>query len=735
MKYKIYLVVLGLFVSIQLFGNNIVIKGTIIDSATKKPISNVNISIKGSYIGTITNNFGYFYLSIDTLNLKTNIITINHVKYKTKEIEFNKFKNNSKIKLIEKIFQFKNINYYGEQNQYEYKQELRNVITTISSATFEDIGNVDVSDILKNEQSIHIDEKLNGEKNISVRGSNSDEVLILYDGIPINNNFNNNSDLSLINEDILDHIDVVRGNNVASIGAHNSSAVINFIPKYKHDYLIKFGQQIGSYNSGKWNVNVYKNIFGINSFVSFSDASSQLNYIDTINTSILNTSSNLTIGSSFPFGKNIDDEKKHKIDVNYLQNNRNYGNDHIFDTLETNQTYMNFRFTENFTKLGKSSFYFSNQNADQSHNWIYNDSTRKRIIEDDTKIYQYDHTYKTDNLDFYFGYQKKYSDVLENYRDIISDFQRNENKISTGIQFKNTELSYPFDLHSVQFNIVYENVSDSKIDIPNIQLLSDSINTAWSEKSYMISTSFIATPINYHYKVNFNYSSGFKIPSLYQQITSIRFPISENGNSLLTEYKSNIEMVNTLSINKLNSNFISEILLTFSVFTNSYTNKMRMIRLKGSTVQYYDNYSDANIFGIESSITPFFSNGIFKFNLSISRYFIDDKMAFPFKPTKKIISGLTINYKSLHFNMQFFQESGSIGLVVNEINNDGILKIENMELGSFEGLDIQFKKNFNIWKVKTYISISGKNILDDQVIFEGIAIKDRRFYLSGGIKI
>ncbi|MEA3500843.1 MAG: TonB-dependent receptor plug domain-containing protein [Candidatus Marinimicrobia bacterium] len=735
MKYKVFTLIFSLFVIIQLFGQNIIIDGTVIDSTDNKPIQNVNISMKNSYIGTITDDNGYFRLSIDTSKIESRSLIISHVKYKYKKIKFNDIKDDEYIKLVEKVFQFKNISIYGNINKFEYKQEIRNAVTSISSASFEDVGNIDVSDVLKSEQSIHIDEKLNGEKNISIRGSNSDEVVILYDGIPINNNFNNYSDLSLINENILDHIDIIKGSNVASMGAYNSSAVINFVPKYKQDYLVKFNQQFGSYNSGKWNLNLHKDLFGINMFSGIGNASSKLNYVDTTaNSDILNTSSNITAGLSIPFGKTFKEKKQHNIKANFLQNERKYENGQISDTLETDQTLINLKFSETFKNIGESSFYFSQQNSNQAHSWIYNDSSRKRILKDNTNIFQGDHIYDTENISIFLAYQNKQSKISETYNENKETFQRSNNNVSGGLQFKNAELSYPFDLKDVQFSFKYEDVSDSKIELADISAISDSIKSHWREKSFMISTSFIGAPKYFLYKVNFNYSSGFRIPSLLQQVTALRFPITEKNNTLLTEYKSNFEIVNTLSINKFDSNVLSEILLTFSIFTNSYQNKMRMIHLKGSSVQYFDNYNDAQIYGIESSFIPLFADGICKLNFSASKYFIENKLAFPFKPTDKLAAGLIIATKMFNFSLQFFHESGSMGLIVNEINDDGVLLLKEMEIDSFESLDIQLKKEFKLWRFNTYISVSGKNILNDKMVLEGIALKDRRFYLSGGIE-
>ncbi len=735
MKHKIFTLIFSLFIFIQLFGQNIVIKGTVVDSTDSKPIQSVNISIKDSYIGTITDDNGHFRLSIDTSKVKSRSLIISHVKYKLKKINFGDIKDREKIKLIEKVFQFKNISIYGNINEFEYKQEIRNAVTSISSASFEDVGNIDVTDVLKSEQSIHINEKLNGEKNISIRGSNSDEVVILYDGIPINNNYSNNSDLSLINEDILDHIDIIKGNNVASMGAYNSSAVINLVPKYKQDYLVKFNQQFGSYNSGKWNLNLHKDLFGVNMFSGIGNTSSKLNYVDTTtNSGILNTSSDITAGLSIPFGKTFKDKKQHNIKAIFLQNERKYENSQISDTLETDQTLMNLKFHKIFKNIGESSFYFSKQNSNQAHSWVYNDSSRKRILEDNTNIFQGDHIYDTENISIFLAYQNKKSKISETYNENTENFQRSNNNISGGLQFKNNDISSLFDLKDVQLSFKYENVSDSKIELSDISAISDSIKDRWHEKSFMISTSFIGTPKYFLYKVNFNYFSGFRIPSLLQQVTALRFPITEKNNTLLTEYKSNLEIVNTLAINKFDSNILSEILFKFSIFTNSYQNKMRMLHLKGSSVQYFDNYNDAQIYGIETSVTPLFVNGVCKLNFSASKYFIENKLAFPFKPTSKLATGLIIAPKMFNFSIQFFHESGSMGLFVNEINNNGVLILKKMEMDSFKSLDIQLKKEFKLWRFNTYISVSGKNILNDKMVLEGIALKDRRFYLSGGIE-
>ncbi|MEA1986269.1 MAG: TonB-dependent receptor plug domain-containing protein [Candidatus Marinimicrobia bacterium] len=721
-----------LIIATQLLGKNILLDGIVVDANTNEPISNVNITIKKTFIGTNTNIEGYYRLAVNSE--KADSIIFSHIKYKRKIYSIKETKKLLEIKMDVRILQLHDVNFYDNINQYEYKQDIRNSVTTISPASFENVGNIDMSDILKNEQSIHIEEQLNGEKNISIRGSNSDEVMMLYDGIPINNNFNNNSDLSIINQEYLDHIDIIKGSSVATIGAYNSSAVLNFVPKYKYDYLLKFNQQFGSYNSGKWNLNFNENLFGINTMAGITNSASQLNYVDSTNNGIDNISSNIIAGITFPFGKKIADKKRHKFNIYYLQNDREYNNKQISDKLKKTQSYLNFKFSEQFEKIGKSDFYFSNQEASQSHDWISDSSISNRTLNEITKIYNANHIFQLKDLDIFLGYQKKESDISENYNSYNDKYERNSNKFSTGMKFINSNITYPFGFLDFQFNFIYDKVIDDYNGINSISLNVDSTQDKWNEKSFLLSTSFIGAPDNYMYKLNFNFSSGFRIPSIYQKITALKFPVTLSNQQLLTEHKSNFEVVNTLSIDKFNNKFLSKIIVRFSGFSNIYTNKMRMIKLKGSTIEYYDNYDNAKIYGIESSITPLFIDGIIEINGSLSKYFIDDMLAFPFKPTDKISANFSILYHSLTFNINYFKESGSIGLIVDNIDDNGILELKELTLDSFSSLDMQIKKEFTLWRLKTYLAFSGKNILNDKLIMEGIALKDRRFYITGGIE-
>lgn len=80
---KKYLVIIMFFFSLPLFANNaeyLSISGVIRDIDSKKTIANVNISIDGSTIGTVSNDEGFFTLKVKTEN-NTGRIKFDHIGY------------------------------------------------------------------------------------------------------------------------------------------------------------------------------------------------------------------------------------------------------------------------------------------------------------------------------------------------------------------------------------------------------------------------------------------------------------------------------------------------------------------------------------------------------------------------------------------------------------------------------------------------------------------------------
>ena len=63
-----------------------------------------------------------------------------------------------------------------------------------------------------------MEESLSGRKTISIRAGNADDVLILYNGIRLNRAFDNVFDLSLIDMQNIEQIEIVKGGHSVLYG-------------------------------------------------------------------------------------------------------------------------------------------------------------------------------------------------------------------------------------------------------------------------------------------------------------------------------------------------------------------------------------------------------------------------------------------------------------------------------------------------------------------------------------
>ena len=68
-------------------------------------------------------------------------------------------------------------------------------------------------------------------KTVSIRGSSNEQVVILLDGIKINNSLGGGVDLSTIPAGIIDRIEVIRGGSSAIAGTEAIGGIINIITK------------------------------------------------------------------------------------------------------------------------------------------------------------------------------------------------------------------------------------------------------------------------------------------------------------------------------------------------------------------------------------------------------------------------------------------------------------------------------------------------------------------------
>ena len=120
------------------------------------------------------------------------------------------------------------------------EQRLSNVMTSVSVITREEIDRQkpqDLIDILQGEPGMEVRRSggIGLSSSIFMRGANSNQVLVLVDGLNILDEFTNTPSLPNIPISQIDHIEIMRGNASALYGSNAAGGVIHIFTKSRND--------------------------------------------------------------------------------------------------------------------------------------------------------------------------------------------------------------------------------------------------------------------------------------------------------------------------------------------------------------------------------------------------------------------------------------------------------------------------------------------------------------------
>ena len=216
----------------------LIIIGTVFHYQNKEPIENVNVYADSS-IGASTNNLGEFILQVMQ---DDSVLIFEHIGFKKVFQKIDHNERNIFVYLKPKIIALSELNVIGQNekgnfSELETKNMMNNIaVKDVSFRTYEDIG-----DILMNEESVLVNESSRGEKTISIRGARQEEMVFMYDGVPLHNDGRKALDLSMFDVGGLEEVEVVKGSHERAFGA---SGTINFVPSIVYGNSFSFFQRL-----------------------------------------------------------------------------------------------------------------------------------------------------------------------------------------------------------------------------------------------------------------------------------------------------------------------------------------------------------------------------------------------------------------------------------------------------------------------------------------------------------
>ena len=739
---KIFLV--AFFNASTFYAQNI--SGYIADKLTDARLSGVNISIQGTDLGTSSNIEGVY--SLDFKNITNDqFVEFKHIGYDKIVLSIDSLRSNQNVFMQPRVLQFEAIETAGIKRKPAIEKDLPQTVSIIQADAFALRAYVDAGDLLATDQSVQIEESISGRKTVSIRGGNADDVLVLYNGFRLNRPYDNVFDLSLIDMQNIEQVEIVKGGHSVLYGSDAFSGVVNIVPKNSKDKNLKFSQQFGSYDSGFWNANGQLKIK--NSFLSINQKRGSYKRI--FQDSQIE-SPGLTSGLSH-FALDMTNRFNNKalngnLEWNFTKDDQRFDNTRDLNVINSSNELAALRFDGALMILGEVEVAFASHKLSEQQNLRNERGFIDRSIDHFSNKIDLRKYLNLNKVEWMFGAQAEESklnfwddQIFNNVQQVglkQAEILRTQAGIATVLKLHSKGDNEGRWLTDLDVSYRYDFVSDKSdslinrkdiVDLSEVSALINFGNNRWSNNIFKISTiaSKRAPGITTAYWVTTG--NNIKFPSLQQQISQIAF-LNPDQRVLQPERMKSLEIgINLLTEPKSMEN-IDQMELQASIFRNDYINKMRSTFLLGMPIAYFENITLATMSGLELKAKAKTYEGKFTGEIGLSNYNISDMSAFPFKSAFKLTINTTSKWSAFTFGARFYQEGEQVGLIL--VPEKGFNEIE---LPAFSNYDLHLTVDVNLGFGKGQISYSGRNLKKNNISLDGLLLRDTRKYLTLSLEL
>ena len=649
-----------------------------------------------------------------------------------------------------RLVRISEISVLAEKRQSIILKDIPQPIAIIDSKKFEVQGYIDAGDLLNTEQSIQVEENYDGKKTVTIRGGNPEDVVVLFNGVKMNSAYDNIFDFSLLNLDDVQQVEIIKGSNTALYGAEAFSGIINIVPKLYRDYTIRFQQKFGTYALGDWNLQLNHQFFNkLTLSYTHKQAASKRVYSDSANpdSSMKNKVTYHSASVVYDLSEDLKDTTNKNITLMFFRSDQDYENSYFMENSADLNQMLSLSYLGNLWKLNDLNLVGSYQWNDQLQNLFYHGGSVNRRFYNRVLNLNLEKKLKINDFEFLLAYQFENSELdFKNHKTdsqgtageiTDSQFTRQKHGFASVMKwhvptesefFKYTDfdVSYRYDAASNRFR----NTSfQQNTNLLQPERLSDK---KWKASVLKFSSYFFGANNHLSLKGFLNFGKSVKFPTMYQQISSpsaLESTPDETELNLKLESSKSFEIATSISGNRVLNKRYRELELKLNYFRIYYTNKYRMFYLPYIPIAFYDNVPEAEISGIESKVSVGIFKNRAKYIFGFSRYFISDKSAFPFKSDLKFTGDILIDYAGFYFQFHWFKENEQVGFARNV---DG--QFLEAVLPEYYNIDLHIKKSFKLYNFKFFGNFSVRNLLDDKTELAGLALRDRRFYVTFGVQ-
>jgi hypothetical protein len=459
-----------------------------------------------------------------------------------------------------------------------------------------------------------------------------------------------------------------------------------------------------------------------------------------------NTSTHHTASLSYGFSQRADSARANVLDVTYIYSSVDYIDRFYSESFADWNRLLSLKYSGDLGALKDLDLSVSLRRLDEDQSFGFaGDSLHRRILDraihlDAQKRLKFHQTELT------LAYQ--FQDANLDYTDArairqessiglqSSDLRRRQHGVVAVAKFHGDAGSDFFQVFDFDVSMRHDRVHDEQAnavlrDNSAIGVFGDH---DWQETMFKLGVSIAGYRQDLAFNGYLNFGKNAKFPTLLQQTSVPDTNKADTNEEKIYRPSLNPESTRSLELGVVVTRDIREKTsiygwqLSANYFHNVYENKFRMFAEPGTPFLSYDNVPNARLSGVEAKSSVFFLRKKVTVELGLSRYFISEKAAFPFKSDFKRTLALNIDHAGYAFQLLWFKESEQAGWIRQRPSN----VFFQVNLPAQTNLDVHLSKKIEIGKLKLFANFSGRNLLNGELVLQGLALRDRRFYVTFG---
>lgn len=235
--------------------------GHVLDEKTGEHLPFVNVQLKGTNIGTVTDESGHYFLKDVPIGKQT--VVFSYVGYETLELPVNVTEDKTiELKAVIKELSQQLNSVVVTANRYATKrQETATIVNVLSPHLFEQTAGVCVADALNFQPGLRVDNSCSncGKTEIRINGLQGQYSQILMDSRPVFSSLAAVYGLEQVPAAMIDRIEVIRGGGSALFGANAVAGVVNIITKEPVRNFVNIANNSGFTERGTYDINTELN--------------------------------------------------------------------------------------------------------------------------------------------------------------------------------------------------------------------------------------------------------------------------------------------------------------------------------------------------------------------------------------------------------------------------------------------------------------------------------------------